>query len=208
MSTPWILAMLLLGLYGVFHLWYGGTGKPLTAPEIDDYMAQLKDEVHEELGHGGPSLKDQVRTLLERDDGREFVMHNLVRYRSKALYPPGSPYSDDPRAADLRYFKGGLPSMLRLGIHPVFVARRQGSFVDLPGAPEWHYMAMVRYRSRRDFVRWAIGMQKAQLTQHKWAAIETTQIFPSQPVISLVWVRSSVAVCLLVLGGLLTLVVR
>ena len=34
-----------------------------------------------------------------------------------------------------------------------FIARRSGNFIVPDGADAWHYVAMVRYRSRRDFVR-------------------------------------------------------
>ena len=45
----------------------------------------------------------QVRELLSNDDGKEFIMLNLVRHRPKALYPAGLNYGDDPREADRLY---------------------------------------------------------------------------------------------------------
>jgi hypothetical protein len=130
---------------------------------------------------------------LASDDGKEFVMQNLVRYRAKALYPEGMHFSDDPREADKRYGKSIIGDLLRYGNLLIFIARKSGDFVKPEGADAWHYVAMVRYRSRRDFVRFA-----------KWAAIEKTHVFPVKPLISLVAVRTLVALSLFSIGMILT----
>ena len=85
---------------------------------------------------------EQVRELLANDDGKEFVMQNLVRYRPKALYPPGYTYGDDPREADKRYGKAIMGDLLRNGNLLVFVARKAGNFITPEGADNWHYVAM------------------------------------------------------------------
>ena len=46
-------------------------------------------------------------------------------------------------------------------------------------------------------------IERDEITVHKWAAIEKTHIFPVQPLISLIFVRATVAVLLAALGGLL-----
>jgi hypothetical protein len=191
------IAALVLALYGLFLAWYGGRGKPLSVPEIEQFMQQLGSlPPHAET----ESLLAAVRTLVSGDDGREFVMQNLARYRPKALYPPGSPYDDDPRAADKRYGKAIVPHLLRHGSLPVFVARRRGSFIEPEGADAWHYVAMVRYRSRRDFLRFALSIERNDIAVHKWAALEKTHVFPVQPLVSLIFVRGAVAVGLALAG--------
>lgn len=194
----WVPVLLPAVLYGVFLWWYGGRGTPLDAGEIDAGMRTLA----EEAGSDQQELLDQVRALLEHDDGREFVMVNLVRYRPKALYPPGLAFGDDPRVADRRYGRAILPILLRCGSIPVFIARRAGRFIEPPLADAWHYVAMVRYRSRRDFLRFAIAIEQRNITMHKWAALEKTHVFPLQPLASLVLVRTAVAVVLALAGGL------
>lgn len=197
--------LVLLALYGFFHLWYGGRGQPLGADETEDFMRQLAGkapDVHTS------KLLDSVRQLVARDDGREFVMQNLVRYRSKALYPAGFPYNDDPRAADRRYAKAIMPHLLRCGSLPIFIAKRSGSFLEPDGAENWHYVAMVRYRSKRDFLRFALRIEQHDVAVHKWAAIEKTHVFPVQPIVSLLAVRSAVAAMLLTLGLMLVLLLR
>ncbi len=192
------LALGLLALYGLFWWWYGGRQKPLTATETEQLMAQLRATV---IGHDPEQehLLQSVAQAVAKDDGREFVMVNLVRHRAKALYPPAlqEQMGDDPRLADRRYGKALMPHLLKGAGHPVLIARRAGSFIEPEGADPWHYVALVRYRSRRDFLKFAIRMEQAgNVTVHKWAAIEKTHVFPVQPMVSLITVR------LLVAGGL------
>lgn len=194
----WLAVTAAFGLlYGVFLAWYGGRGKPLGAGEIDHYLGALAERNQD--AHGQEMLAS-VRALVSEDDGREFVMQNLVRYRPRALYPSGFDYGDDPRAADRRYARAILWPLLKRGNVLVFVARRDGQFIEPAGADAWHYVAMVRYRSRRDFLRFALDVERGNITMHKWAAIEKTHVFPVQPLVSLVFVRGAVAALLGVLA--------
>jgi hypothetical protein len=198
MTNTLFIAITLLALYGVFLVWYGGKGKPLSATEL----AQCRRELHSQTED--PSAIDEVMQLLASDDGREFVMQNLARYRPKALYPtdyaPAVHFGDSARAADQRYAKALLWPLLRQGSVPIFIARRIGSFIEPEGADAWHYVAMVRYRSRRDFFKFAMAIQRDDIVVHKWAALEKTHVFPVAPLVSLVFVRGAVAVLLALVG--------
>lgn len=200
------LVLLLLALYGAFHLWYGGRGRPLSAQETENFMRQLADAAPRDSHH--QELLSSVHQLVAHDDGREFVMQNLVRYRAKAVYAPGYHHGDDPREADRRYGKAIIPHLLRCGSLPIFIARRSGSFLQPVAADHWHYVAMVRYRSKRDFLRFALRIESQDVAVHKWAAIEKTHVFPVQPIVSLLVVRSAVAAALLTLGLALALAWR
>ncbi len=192
----WLTVAGVLALaYVAFLFWYGGRGRPLDPDETADLLGQLAAYCHTEQDR---AVLEQVRELVAQDDGREFVMQNLVRYRAKALYPPGHDFDDDPRKADQRYGRAIIGPLLRYGNHPVFIARRSGRFIDFDGAEQWHYVAMVRYRSRRDFLRFALTIEQKDIAMHKWAAIEKTHVFPVQPLVNLVLVRT-------VVGGLLLL---
>ena len=184
-------------LYLVFWLWYGGNGRPMSTEEIEDALNKLRST---DTAHNNSAEVDDIRQLLASDDGKEFVMQNLVRYRAKALYPEGSTFSNDPREADKRYGKSIIGDLLRYGNLLIFIARKSGDFVKPEGADAWHYVAMVRYRSRRDFVRFAIRANQADKFMHKWAAIEKTHVFPVKPLINLFAVRTLVALFLFSLG--------
>ncbi len=202
MSATLLTICLPLALvYVVFWIWYGGNGQPMSPDEINEALHKLRstDPNHD----NSEEIKD-VRQLLASDDGKEFVMQNLVRYRAKALYPEGSHYSDDPREADKRYGKSIMGDLLRYGNLVFFIARKSGDFVKPEGADAWHYVAMVRYRSRRDFVRFATRANQADKFMHKWAAIEKTHVFPVKPIISLFAVRTLVALLLITLGTFLS----
>ena len=66
-------------------------------------------------------------------------------------------------------------------------------------------MAMVRYRSRRDMLKMAIEVAGKGVDIHKWAALEKTQVFPVRPLVSLVFIRATVAMMLFVIAALLCL---
>jgi hypothetical protein len=199
------IAIPLLALYLLFLLWYGGKGKPLTAQEIQAFFDTLGKM---DLSESEKEIIPEIRQLVAKDDGGEFVMQNLVRYRPKALYPAGYNYNDDARAADRRYGKAIIVPLLRQGSLPVFIARRSGSFIEPEGADVWHYVAMVRYRSRRDFLRFALAIQTQDIAVHKWAALEKTHVFPVKPLVSLILVRSMVGGLLALVGMTLLLLVR
>ncbi len=194
------IALPLLAFYIVFIVWWGGNGKPMS--QEDKEAALLALQATDTSEHGVTAV-NEVRELLASDDGKEFVMQNLVRYRPKALYPAGYHYSDDPREADKRYGKSIIWPLLRNGNLMLFIARRTGNFVVPEGAEAWHYVAMVRYRSRRDFVRFAQEANQADKFVHKWAAIEKTHIFPVRPIVSLFTVRATLGLLLLSAGLLL-----
>ena len=199
------IAIPLAVLYGLFLVWYGGNGQPLSQTEIEHFMRELNAYVRSEKDS---AVAAEVRLLLADDDGKEFVMQNLVRHRSRAVYPPGYAYGDDVRKADMRWGKAIFWPLLRYGSHPIFVARRTGTFIEPDGADAWHYVAMVRYRSRRDFLRFVLVVQKSGVTVHKWAAIEKTHVFPVKPLVSLVFVRGLIAVVLALSGTVIYLLAR
>lgn len=201
MSSSTLMVILpLAALYVAFLLWYGGRGKPMSRDEIERLLAPLRERAQD---HTGQSHLADIERLVARDDGREFVLHNVIRYRKKALYPPGYDYGDSAKAADRRYYKAVVPYLLRYGNMPVFVARRSGEFVEPDGIDRWDVVAMVRYRSLRDFLRFANAVTQDRITVHKWAAIENTQIFPVKPLMSLIFVRGAVGVLLAAIGLLL-----
>jgi hypothetical protein len=188
------IAIPLLLLYGLFLYWYGGNGKPMTTDEVEDLLLQISQAQTDQ------SEMHNLRALVSSDDGKEFVMHNLVRYRARALYPEGQQYGDDPRAADRRYGKAILKPLLRYGNLLVFIGKRDGTFIDPNAQKPWTYVAMVRYRSRRDFLRFVLASSKQDIFVHKWAAIEETHIFPVKPMVSLIMLRYVVGSALTLLG--------
>lgn len=189
----WFSMVPFVGIYLMFWAWWGGRSRPLSADELQEGMAQLQA-----VASGPDSLThlEDVRQLLAQDDGREFVMFNAVRHRAQAQYPAGSGFGPSAREADERYGKLIIGPLLRRACVPMFIARRSGQFVNDAGVPDWNYIAMVRYRSRRDFLHFALEIERRGISVHKWAAIEQTHIFPVRPIVSWFGARFYVGVAL------------
>ncbi len=185
--------------YALFLIWYGGQGRPLVDEEVKDFLALMTSRG---IDREDPELFESLKRLLSRDDGREFVMVNLIKYREKATYPPGSPYGDSAIEADKRYARAFFPYLLRYGNVPIFISSRSGSFIEPQHAEPWQVVAMIRYRSRRDFIRSVRAVVGKDVMVHKWAAIDTTHVFPVRPLFSFIAVRWAVAVLIAVAASL------
>ncbi len=195
-----ITALLIpLVIYALFLVWYGGRARPLVEEEVKDFLALMTSRG---IDRDDPELFESLKRLLSRDDGREFVMVNLIKYREKAAYPPGSPYGDSAVEADKRYARAFFPYLLRYGNVPVFISWRSGSFIEPPSAEPWQVVAMIRYRSRRDFIRSVRAVVGKDVMVHKWAAIDTTHVFPVRPLFSFIAVRWAVALLIAVVASL------
>jgi hypothetical protein len=204
-ETMILLAIFIL-LYIAFLVWYGGKGKPLSGQEVDSLVADMQRRAGKPVqsAEEAPILKE-FRELAKTDDGREYYMVNLLKFRKKALYPEGSPFGDDPLAANDRYNRAIIPLLLKRGGHPVFLGQVQGRFIHPDGNDDWDQVAMVRYRSRRDMLKMAAEIAGLGVDIHKWAALEKTQVFPVKPIVSLFFVCATIAVLLFIVMVLVNL---
>lgn len=192
----WVVLAL---LYLAFWMWYGGQGKPLSQAETKTLLAEMRRRAGKQAGDDAPLL-EHFSDLAKSDDGHEFYMVNLLKFRQKAAYPPGSVFGDDPFAANQRYNKAIVPLLLKYGGHPVFLGQVQGRFIHPADVDEWDQVGIVRYRSRRDMFRMAMEMIDNGADIHKWAALEKTQVFPVKPLINIAYVRAMVALLLFGFG--------
>ena len=193
-----VLLIVFVVLYLAFLFWYGGRGKPLTQTEVESLLAEIKRRGGKQSQKGEPPLFQQFRDLVRNDDGREFYMVNLMKFRQKALYPEGSSFGEDPMVANNRYSRAIIPLLLKHGGHPVFLGQMQGRFLHPASADDWDQVGIVRYRSRRDLLKMAEDVAASGVAIHKWAALEKTQVFPVKPLLHLALIRVIVAVLLLV----------
>jgi hypothetical protein len=199
-SIPIVVLVACSLVYLLFLLWYGGRSRPLTPSEAAALLEQVQRNAQATGGPLAPDLLGAIRDVIKDDDGREFVMVNLIRYRQKAVYPPGWDLGGDPHAADARYNRAIIPRLLKRACIPIFLGRSAGRFLTPEGADSWHCVALVRYRSRRDFLRFCADLAKDRADVHKWAAVEKTQVFLVRVPFSLFLIR-------LVIGFLLAVVV-
>jgi uncharacterized protein (DUF952 family) len=204
-ETIIILAIFIL-LYVAFLLWYGGRGKPLSQAEVDALLLEMQRQAgkQEQVETESPILQ-QFRELTKNDDGQEYYMVNLLKFRKKALYQDGISFGNDPLAANGRYNRAIIPLLLKHGGIPVFDSLVQSRFIHPEAVDEWDHVAMVRYRSRRDMLKMAVEIAGLGVDVHKWASLEKTQVFPVKPLFNLDLIRVMVAVVLFAVAMLITL---
>ncbi len=165
-------------LWLAFLLFYDGFRRPLTRAEIDAFLGTLGDRM-EETGNDSARL----RAFLEDDDGREFVMVNLVRTRPGQVTDPAS---GETRAGSewlRRYSDPFVRGLIARGGHPLYVGAKVGGYIDAwntPADPGWSLVGTMRYRSRRDLIRMAADPAFRAVHPNKTLGIETTFSFPTQ----------------------------
>lgn len=209
MTPSRIVLVMTTLLYALFVVWYGGSGAPLSVAEADAMIDEIEAAAEARSGgHADGELIDSFRVLTREDDGREFYMLNLMRYREKALYPEGSSYGDDAREASARYTAVVFPALVRRGSLPILIGEYAGAFIPSTGAESWDQVGIVRYRSRRDMLDMALELSAKGGGEHKWASLEKTIVFPVSPIFDFVFVRGLIFVVLFGIGGTLAFALR
>lgn len=161
-----------------FSAWYNNWRGPLTAAEIDTYMEQLQARPD-----NNPAALKDLRAFLEADDGREFIMLNVIKLHADPQPHPETGEPTDASKLLTTYSDAFMGRLFFSAGHPMFLSDRVGPYLDTFGVterPDWTWTSMVRYRSRRDLADAATfeGFPGAHL--FKTAAIEQTFNFPTQ----------------------------
>lgn len=127
-----------------------------------------------------------VRKFLEEDDGREFLMVNLVRVPDTMVTDPDTgaqvPAGDMMRA----YTKAFIPRLIKHGGHPALATRKVGGYVDawmVDPDPGWSIVGLMRYRSRRDMMKMVVDPTFETAHSYKLLGVAETFSFPSQPLL-------------------------
>lgn len=175
----WWVWLVAAALYGAFRLFYDNWRGKLTADEIDTMLARA-------AAQGGGELNDLtiVREFLEADDGREFVMVNLVRVPDTMVTDPDTG-AQVPAAAMLKtYSTTFIKRLIKYGGHPALAMRKVGGYVDawmVPPDPGWTIVGFMRYRSRRDMMKMATDPSFGDVHKYKVLGVAETFSFPTQP---------------------------
>lgn len=178
MSGVWIWLGAAL-LYASFRAWYDNWRGPLSSEEIERLLAKLA-----ETPSADRNDLAALRRFLEQDDGREFVMLNLVRVGPE---PVPHPVTGEPTSAARllrQYIHQFLPLLIRRASHPALQAAKIGPYVDawnVEPDPGWTMMGYVRYRSRRDMLELVTHPRFTAAHPLKAAALPATFSFPTSP---------------------------
>jgi hypothetical protein len=188
--TTWVIWGSALALYGLFRLWYDGLRKPLSTAEIDAFFEEIRAK------YGGGNDPAELRQFLQADDGKEFVMLNLVKIEGGMVTDPDTGEQVAGRTMMRRYTDPFVRALLARGGHPGMIGRKVGPYVDawnVEGDPGWSIFGLMRYRSRRDMLAMVANPLFAKVHPYKLLGIPTTFSFPTQRELSVymgprVWV--------------------
>ncbi len=201
--SGWMIWGGALALYLLFRLWYDNWRGPLTKAEIDAFFDQVQGK------YGGGNDPAVLRSFLEADDGREFVMLNLVQVEQRELPDPQTGVSTPGATLMRRYSDPFVRALIARGGHPGMVGHKVGPYIDawnVEADPGWTLFGLMRYRSRRDLIRLAADPRFTEIHPYKLLGIPTTFSFPTQRRLSLyMGPRTSVALILALAAALLQL---
>ena len=180
--AAWFIWSGALIAYVLFRLWYDNWSGPLKPAEIDAFIAQMAGRFE-----GTGNSPATMRAFLEGDDGREFVMLNLVKAQLEQVADPKTGQMVQGFEFLKRYSKRFMPVLLRNGGHPGMVGRKVGGYVDAWNTepdPGWTIFGLMRYRSRRDMMK--LVMDPVFMAGHPDKLLGTlaTFSFPAQRVVS------------------------
>lgn len=179
MMAGWYVWPVAAALYGGFRLFYDNWRGKLSQAEIDAALARAEAQ-----GAGEVNDLGIVRKFLEEDDGREFVMVNLVRVPDGMVTHPDTGAQVPAREMMQVYSKAFMPRLLRHGGHPALATRKVGGYVDawmVPPDPGWSIVGFMRYRSRRDMINMVNDPTFKDTHKYKLLGVAETFSFPTQP---------------------------
>jgi len=188
-------------LYLAFWGWYVGFRGPLARAEIDAFMERLTRDPEID-----GERRERMRGFLESDDGREFLMVNLIRLQPEPVAPPGGGPPAPAQAVLAGYTRPFMRALFRRGGHPALVGRAAAGYLEAWGVeknPGWSFVGCVRYRSRRDLAEMATLPEFAHIHAFKHAAMSNTLAFPIAPARLFFSPRVVVALALSLLAALL-----
>jgi hypothetical protein len=172
MWFEFILAAALVILYAGFWAWHSqGAGK-LTQAEIDRYLAIIeKLPLPEERVQ---EFTARLRPWAEADDGKPFYMFNLIHFFPQLQTFPGAPdFKGTPRQANARYEKSLTWLWLSHASYPTFIGVPQTrNLINIQPERAWENMTVVRYPSRRTFLKLISHPSYAPLASYKFIAVE------------------------------------
>ena len=183
------------GLYAVFWLWYSGFKGKLTQTEVYYYMQQF-----ESRGVNADNLAN-LQHFLEKDDGREWFMINLLELKS--------PKRESSKLLQ-RYTKTFMAGMFRRAGHPFFVAIAAAKNIEnlnCDDADNWSSTGIVRYRSRRDCAETLLETFGSDHHADKLASLTKTFAFPATANLLMGSPRVLVAMAAALIGAMATIYV-
>jgi len=201
------LAAVLVSLYLAFWAWHSqGRGK-LTQAEIDQYVAIIEKLPLPEKAV--QAFITRLRSWAEADDGKPVYMFNLIHFFPKLQPFPGAPdFNGTPEQANAYYEKRLIWLWLSHASYPTFIGVPQAkNVINMQPERTWGNMTVVRYPSRRTFLKLISHPAYAPLAAYKFIAVELDLVPVSKGMVvpDLRWVVGASFVMIFLLVGWLRL---
>jgi hypothetical protein len=168
--------LVIAATYLGFFSWYTSFKGPLSPQEIEYYIEKV-NATSEELA--------SFRKFMEEDDGRDFVMINIMEIYDTPLQIEGVEPGETTDQVLAKYMEYMFPAMLSKASHPVFRGNAASllamDIMNADGMETWTGAAGVRYRSRRDMIEISTNPEFAGRHEFKVAALAKTIAFPVAP---------------------------
>jgi hypothetical protein len=163
----------LVGAFAGFWRWHTPPAKKLTPQEIDRYLGIISKLPLP--GDETDKIITQLRPWAEADDGKPTYMLNLIRYFPELHRFPGAPEFDGtPEEANAYYEKSVTPLWLKNASYPMVGGSAQGPNLikTQPEQDAWSTAQMVRYPSRRTFLKLLADPSYGPFEPYKFMALE------------------------------------
>jgi hypothetical protein len=178
-----VLAGVMLALFVAVWLWQnpGLIRGRLRAQEIAQFLVQIErlpfpaDE--------RPELLKRLRAWLENDDGKPFYMLNLMRYYPELRRLPNAPeFKGTPQESNARYEAAARSLLLKIGGYPLYAGTPQGkNLIEYdPALDDWSRLLLVRYPSRRAFLKLLTHPAFGEIEPYKLMALQVI-LTPTTP---------------------------
>jgi len=166
------LAAVLVSLYLAFWAWFSQGGGKLTQAEIDQYVAIIEKLPLPEKAV--QAFIARLRPWAEADDGKPVYMFNLIHFFPRVQPFPGAPnFKGTPEQANARYEKSLIWLWLSHASYPTFIGAPQAkNLINMQPERTWGNMTVVRYPSRRTFLKLISHPTYAPLAPYKFIALE------------------------------------
>lgn len=175
--SVWIVLVL---LYLAFFSWYTSFKGPLTAAEIDHYMAYFEKN----STSSQPEFLASLRKFMEEDTGDDFVMINVIDMYETPLAVEGVTPGESSGDVLDKYMQYMYPELFARASHPILFGSAANTAMDLmnaEGMEQWSSGAGMRYRSRRDMLEISANKNFSNSHHFKVAAMRKTIAFPIDP---------------------------
>ena len=171
------LGAVLLGAFTGFWRWHSPPVRKLTKEEIDQYLPVILklplpgDEIEK--------IVSRLRVWAEADDGKAVYMLNVIRYFPELRRWPGAPeFKGTPEEANAYYEKSITSLWLKHASYPMVGGAAQGQNLIkiLSEQQDWSTAQMVRYPSRRTFLKLLSDPSYCPFEPYKFMALEVDLI--------------------------------